>query len=106
MSNYNIIADEFNTTLSKLMKGLKKDAGVKSIRQNYKGTGSQKAVRQLWVRFTGGSVIDIWLQHHTISFGGVVANSVSGNVSPGNIEKVGTPQQTYQLIKSALIAWA
>jgi hypothetical protein len=99
--------DEFNTQLSKLTKKLKKEAGVATIRQNYKGTGSQKPVRQLWVNFKDGSVIDIWLKKGSVQFGGVVANSRKNpdTVPVGFTTASTTPEVAYEAIKKGLIAW-
>ena len=69
---------EFNTTLAKLMQRLKKDAGAKAIAQNYKGTGRQAFRRQLWVHFTSGAVIDLWLDNGHLGLGGVVMNPPPG----------------------------
>ena len=65
----------FNTRLAKLLKGLKKDAGARTIRRGYKGTGGQAHRRQIWVRFTNGALIDLWLESDEIRFGGVMPRS-------------------------------
>ena len=96
----------FNTKLAKLFQSLKKDAGATSIKQNYKGTGSRKFRRQLWIRFTSGVVIDIWLENKLVSFGGVVMNG-GGTLSKKAVlygEK--TPEQVYAEAMPILKAWA
>jgi len=101
--------NEFNTKLSKLTKKLRKDAGAKSIRQNYKGTGNQKARRQLWINFKNGAVLDIWLDKGWVQFGGVVARHPAGDEypSPRIVKYEGkTPEQVYEKTKEILKAWA
>lgn len=100
---------EFNTKLSKLMKRLKKDAGATSITQNYRGTGSQKAVRQLWVRFKNGAVLDIWLNMGNVMFGGVVARHPEHDNTYPDPRQINhadrTPEEVYRLAKDALKKW-
>lgn len=100
----------FNTEMAKVLKRLKKDAGAKSIRQNYRGTGSQKHVRQLWCRFANGCVIDIWIQTSSIKLGGVVLSrppSVEGGGFPnGRIAYEGRePEAIYGDVLAALRTW-
>lgn len=99
----------YNTALAKLMKRLKKDCGAKSIRQNYKGTGSQKAVRQLWVNFGNGAILDIWLNMGSVMFGGVVARHPEHDGTYPNPRTINhgdrTPEQTYRLVKDTLKKW-
>ncbi len=101
---------EFNTKLAKLMQKLKKDAGAKSIAQNYKGTGSQAYRRQLWVHFASGAVIDLWLDKGYLKFGGVVMNGVpgaEGRSLPGGIKYEGkTPEHVYAEAAKHLKEWA
>lgn len=94
--------NEFNTALSKLMKRLKKDANVKSIRQNYRGTGKQKARRQLWTRFKDGRVLDIWLDMGSVKFGGVVQGPFP---DPRAIKNARTPAATYDRMVEILNKW-
>lgn len=67
--------NDFNTKLSKYLKNLKKDAGAISIKQNYKGTGSRKYRRQLYVRFSDNEVTDLWLEDNHIQTYGVITKS-------------------------------
>jgi hypothetical protein len=104
-----VALDTFNTQLAKLMQKLKKDAGASTIAQNYKGTGSKKHRRQLWVNFKSGAVIDLWLDTGFLQFGGVVANPPPGGTKgrPAAItygDK--TPEQVYDLAARALASWA
>ena len=97
----------FNTKLAKLMQGLKKTAGAKSISQNYKGTGKQAFRRQLWVNFNSGAVIDLWLDNGFIKFGGVVHNTVSGVARPAAMSYAGkTPEDIFDAASKALKPWA
>lgn len=100
---------EYNTKLSKLMKGLKKDVGAKSIRQNYRGTGSQKAVRQLWVNFKNGAVLDIWLNMGNVKFGGIVARHPEHDWTYPDPRQINhgdrTPEALYREMVAALKKW-
>lgn len=99
----------YNTTLAKLFQRLKKDAGAASIAQNYRGTGGQAHRRQLWVRFKSGAVIDLWLEHEGVRFGGVVKNAPAGGTHalPRGIQYAGkTPEQVYAEAATELRAWA
>lgn len=100
----------YNTTLAKLMQRLKKDAGAEKIAQNYRGTGSQKARRQLWVRFKSGAVIDLWLNDKYLGFGGVVMNRSPGS-EPAPLPKGipygdKDPEQIYKEAAALLKVWA
>jgi hypothetical protein len=99
--------DAFNTKLAKLLQRLKKDAEAKTIKQNYKGTGSQKFRRQLWVRFNSGAVIDLWLEKEALGLGGVVTNGVGNPLTKKAILYQGkTPEQVYAEVMPVLKAWA
>ena len=101
--------EKLTSTLAKRIgKGLKADLAAESIRQNYKGTGSKKHRRQLWIRFKSGAVIDIWLEERLVSFGGVVSNG-GGSPSPSPhsvLYKEKTPEQVYAEAMPILKAWA
>ena len=62
----------FSNALSKEIKKHKKALNIKSIKQNYKGTGKQAHRRQLWIRFNNGDVIDIFLDGPVVRIGGVL----------------------------------
>jgi hypothetical protein len=102
--------NEYNTKLAKLMAKLKKEAGAKSIKQNYKGTGKQKARRQLWVRFKSGAVIDIWIDMGYVGLGGVVTNRPPGSDVLLSKKRIpydnNTPEQTYAEVLKVLKPWA
>jgi hypothetical protein len=102
--------NEYNTKLARLMMKLKKDAGAESIRQNYKGTGSQKARRQLWVRFKSGAVIDLWIDMGYVGLGGVVTNRPPGSDVLLSTKRISyenkTPEQTYAEVVKVLNPWA
>lgn len=64
---------EFNTKLARKLRGLKKSLGATGIRQAYRGTGSRKHRRQLWVRMPGlaQGFTDLWLDATRLRLGGV-----------------------------------
>lgn len=100
----------FNTALAKELKKLKKDAGVATIRQNYKGTGPQKFRRQLWTNFKSGAVIDLWLDSDSLGLGGVVNRRANekepGHPLPKRIpygDK--TPAEVYREVMPLLKRW-
>lgn len=104
----------FNTALASLLKRLKKDVGSCTVKQNYRGTGSQKARRQMWVRFDKGGVIDIWLDNGFAIFGGIVARREfdgpgfeKTHIPHGTRISYGdkTPEQVYGEIVSYLRPW-
>jgi hypothetical protein len=100
----------FNTTLAKLLQRLKRDAGAKNISQNYKGTGRQAYRRQLWVHFTSGAVIDLWLDNGYLKFGGVVMNPPPGVEARPLIKAISyegkTPEHVYTEAAKHLKEWA
>lgn len=63
----------FNTKLARKLQGLKKSMGATSVRQSYRGTGSQNHRRQLWVRMPGlaQGYTDLWLDATRLSLGGI-----------------------------------
>ena len=96
----------YNTKLAKLFQRLKKDAGATSVKQNYKGTGSQKHRRQLWCRYKSGAVMDLWLDGDAVRFGGVVTNG-GGTLSQKAVAyQDKTPEQVYAEASKVLNAWA
>ena len=101
-----IDADVFNAKLAKLFQKLKKDAKASSIKQSYKGTGSRKHRRQLWINFESEAVIDIWLEQDSVVFGGVVARG-GGNLSKTHVAYGDrTPEQVYAEAMPILRDWA
>lgn len=92
----------FNTALAKLMRGLKRDVGVKIIRQGYKGTGSQKARRQIFVRWPDSTALDIWLMKGSVQMGGIMNQDPP---RPDKFPMEGTPEATYKKIVTVLKAW-
>ena len=99
---------EYGTVLAKLMKGLKRDTGATKIAQNYRGTGSQKMVRQLWVNW-GSDGIDIWIKQDHLQFGGVLVNQPGGGSAYPIPRKIPynnrTPQEVYREVVPVLKKW-
>jgi len=94
--------NEFNTALAKLMRGLKRDVGAKIIRQGYRGTGSQKARRQIFVRWPDGTPLDIWLDKGSVQMGGIHNQTPP---SPATFPAERTPEATYKKMVGILKAW-
>ena len=98
----------FNSELTKKLKGLKRDLGVKTISQGYKGTGGQKHRRQIWLRWDDGSVVDVWVDDGFFSFGGITSQIGGRNVqvNPRQIDYDGKPVDAiYREVVTALKAW-
>ena len=77
------VAEQFTASIARELMKYRKSHGLISIRQNYKGTGSQRATRQLWVRFTSGAV-DVWLHPGSYDIGGVTMLRIPGQTAYGN----------------------
>jgi len=69
---------QYTADVAKELLKHRKTHGLQAIRQNYKGTGSQRAKRQLWVRFTNGEAVDVWLEEKGYSIGGVTILRMPG----------------------------
>jgi len=84
---------EFNTKLARLLQRLKKDIGATSVKQNYRGTGSQKHRRQIWVRCVGlyRGFTDLWLNSDNLEYAGVgdirIAPLPYGDLTPEEVYK-------------------
>jgi hypothetical protein len=90
--------DGFNTVLARKLKSLKKDLGVLSIRQGYKGTGTRAYRRQMWVYMPpDAQPIDLWLEGGFVALGGCCHTNY-GRVNVGER----TPEQVYQEIVEML----
>lgn len=86
---------EYNTALAKLLRRLKRDLGATAVRQDYRGTGSQKAYRQIFVTFPDFS-IDLWLKENRVGLGGVLTRL--GSLAKGER----APEEMYEAIRAAL----
>lgn len=110
--NYLDVAETYTATLAKFFQKLKKDAGAESVCQNYKGVGTQRMRRQLWVRFKNGACIDLWLNEKHLLFGGVVCNPPhAGTDGPDIFHRTipysdAAPEVIYQQAMPILKAWA
>lgn len=71
-------AEAYTAEVAKLVRKKKGELGISSFRQNYKGKGSQRAIRQIWMRFKNGAVIDVWIHPGGVKYGGVVSVHPSG----------------------------
>lgn len=91
---------EINTKIAKLMQNLKVDLGCKAIRQNYRGTGSRAARRQLFVTLPNGRMIDVWLELGSVEIGGVIQAPV-GAIKTIHYE-ANTASEIYLGIRAAL----
>jgi len=99
--------EAYNTQLAKLFQRLKKDVGATSIKQNYKGTGSKKFRRQLWINFKSGAVMDIWLDQRAVRFGGVVMTGGAEWIKAKGVSYENkTPEQIYAEAMPILRDWA
>jgi len=76
------VASKFTADIAKELMRYRKSHGLVSIRQNYKGTGRQRASRQLWVRLEQGAV-DVWLNPGSYSIGGVTQMRLPGEFAYG-----------------------
>ena len=76
------VAEKFTADIARELMRYRKSHGLVSIRQNYKGTGSQRAARQLWVRLNDGAV-DVWLNPRSYSIGGVTQMRLPGEFAYG-----------------------
>jgi len=61
----NMDPGEFNTKLSRKLRDLKRDVGATSVKQNYRGTGSKSARRQVLVDGIRGTT-DVWLKEDEV----------------------------------------
>ena len=66
------VAMQFTADVSKELLKLRKAYGIKGVRQNYKGTGSKRASRQLFVKDIAGNMVDVWLERDYYQIGGVI----------------------------------
>lgn len=96
--------NEFNTALAKELKKLKKAVGATKIRQGYRGTGSKKHSRQIWVDVPWSARgIDLWLEDSYIGLGGVIAPFGQGKrVRYGDK----SPQEVYVEVEQFFRDWS
>jgi len=74
--------EEYTGRVAKELGRLKKSMGATSIRQNYKGTGSKRAARQLWIHFDNGAVQDIWVYPSKVELGRGVVHNRPSKINP------------------------
>jgi hypothetical protein len=96
--------DAFNTSLQKLLSGLKRDAGAALVRQGYKGTGTKSARRQIFVRFKDENIMTIWLDMGSVFFDG--SAMLPKTIVPKRFSYEGmTPEKAYAEIKKTILDW-
>lgn len=104
-----VVDEDYTAAIAKLVQGLKREGHVESVRQNYKGTGKERARRQLWVNFTGGGVMDIWFNHTGVSFGGIVKRLPRGQgsgIALPNVPYNGrAPEAVWEDVRGWILAW-
>lgn len=74
----------FTAAVAKALLTHRKDVGITNVRQNYKGTGSQRARRQLWISFDDGRAVDVWLDADGFTVGGVTQLRMAGRFDYGD----------------------
>jgi len=70
---------KYTAAIAKALLKLRRPYGIRSIRQNYKGTGRQRARRQLWVKLSNDEAVDVWLDAESYSIGGVTMLRMKGS---------------------------
>lgn len=95
-------ADAFNGKLARKFQGLKKALGATAVRQGYRGTGSKRHRRQIWVRMPGlpAGRTDLWLDEASCSLGGVSDLRRADAVEYGDL----TVAEVYDAVVGALEA--
>ena len=101
-------AEAYTKEVAMLIRKKRGQLGIASFRQNYNGTGSQKAVRQIWMSFKNGAVIDVWIHPGVVKYGGVVGIHPSGKRTVPNPSVRKTPddaKKTADIIADDLKEW-
>lgn len=93
--------DDYTRELAKLLQNLKKDLGATSVVQGYKGTGSKKHRRQIWIHLQNDHAYDLWLNATFIQIGGV-AIPFFENPEDRTVRYLDTPRETYDLLVTRL----
>lgn len=95
--------DEFNTLLAARFQKLKRDAGITQIRQGYRGSGTQIANRQIFMRLPDGHGAEAWLKHGVVTLQGYSNGSEFPDATIRyTLEE--TPDQVYALIRDHMVA--
>ena len=86
------VADEaYTAAIAKAVGRAKKSLGLKGVRQNYKGTGSNVAARQLFLKpgpeFAGARWSDLWLEKTYFQLGGVMQRETKPLPYTGNLAR-------------------
>jgi len=101
-------AEAYTKEVAALLRKKKGELGIRSFRQGYKGTGSQRAVRQIWLRFKNGAVIDVWIHPGGVAYGGVVGIHPSGvrrGPDPSSRKTTNNARKTADAVADDLKEW-
>jgi len=66
------ILAQYTADIGRELMKLRRQYGIKSIRQGYKGTGRQRARRQLYCQLSNDRYVDVWLENTAYQIGGVM----------------------------------
>jgi hypothetical protein len=77
------IEAQYTADIGKELLRLRSAYGLQGIRQNYRGTGRQRARRQLYIRLENGALVDVWLNSSDYEIGGVTLIRIRGTFPYG-----------------------
>ena len=93
------VAMQFTASVAKELLKFRRTHGFATVRQNYKGTGRQRAVRQLWIRLGNGGGVDVWLEKDHFTVGGVTLIKVPGKFPYGVKAPVEVAKEIAEILK-------
>lgn len=73
------VLSQYTADIARELLKLRRAYGWAGVRQNYKGTGSQRAKRQLFIRLPTDEAVDVWLETQGYQIGGVTILWIKGN---------------------------
>ena len=73
------VAAQYTADIGRELLKLRRAYGLLGVRQNYKGTGSQRANRQLYIRLPTDESVDVWLNMQNYEIGGVTNLRLPGS---------------------------
>jgi hypothetical protein len=74
---------QYTADVGKELLRLRRQYGFMGVRQGYRGTGSQRAKRQLFVRLPTDESVDVWLETRGYQIGGVTLLGIRGSFPYG-----------------------